>query len=82
MTHNGGIHVDDALALPDQPIADSLGLYREPSALLIREAESLPNQLLPQGSISLLEISDHVLLVPIDPASEDQHQKLQALPLA
>jgi len=24
MTHNGGIHVDDALALLEQPIAESL----------------------------------------------------------
>jgi len=33
--------------------------------------------LLAQGSVFLLEIFDHVLLMPIDPASEDQHQKMQ-----
>ncbi len=40
------------------------------------EAESLSAQLLAQGSVFLLEIFDHVLLVSVDPASEDQHQKL------
>jgi hypothetical protein len=63
--------------LEEPSSADLLGLYREPSALLIREAESLPTQLLPQGSIFLLEIFDDLLLMPIDPASEDQHQELQ-----
>ncbi len=53
--------------------ADFLGLRREPSTLLISKAEPLPAELLPQGSIFLLEIFDYVLLVPIDPASEDQH---------
>ena len=57
--------------------ADLLSLYRKPSTLRIGEAEPLPAELLPQGSIFLLEIFDHVLLVSIDPASEDQHQKLQ-----
>jgi hypothetical protein len=62
---------------------DLLGLYREPSTLLIGEAEPLPTELLPQGSITrklrflLSEIFNHVVLVSIDPASEDQHQKLQ-----
>jgi hypothetical protein len=72
-----------SLYLEEPSSADLLGLYREPSTLLIGEAESLPAELLPQGSIPrklrllLLEIFDHVLLVAIDPASEDQHQKLQ-----
>jgi hypothetical protein len=57
--------------------ANLLGLRREPSTLLISEAEPLPAELLTQGSIFLLEIFDYVLLVPIDPASEDQHQKLE-----
>jgi len=63
--------------------ADFLDLRREPSTLLICEAESLPAELLAQGSVTrklrflLLEIVDYVLLVPIDPASEDQHQKLK-----
>jgi hypothetical protein len=57
--------------------ADFLCHHRESSALLIGEAEPLPAELLPQGSVFLLEIFDHVLLVSIYPASEDQHQKLQ-----
>ena len=60
-----------------------LDLYREPSALLIGEADPLPAELLTQGSVTrrlcflLLQIFDRVLLVPINPASEDQHQKSQ-----
>jgi len=67
------------LDLDEPSSADLLGLYREPSTLLIREAESLPAQPITQGSITrklrflLLEIFDHVLLVAIDPPSEDQH---------
>jgi hypothetical protein len=60
-------------AFPD----DLFGLHRESSTLLISEAEPLPAELLPQGSIFRLDIFDHVLLVSIDPASEEQHQKLQ-----
>jgi len=58
-------------------------IHREASALLIREAESSPAQLLAQGSVTrklrflLLKIFGHVLLVSIDPASEDHHQKMQ-----
>ncbi len=54
-----------------------LAFTASPSTLLIREAESLSSELLPQGSVLLLKIFDHVLLVSIDPASEDQHQELQ-----
>jgi hypothetical protein len=58
----------------EEPLsANLLGLHRESSTLLIREAESLPAQPITQGSIFLLEIFDHILLVSIDPASEDQH---------
>jgi len=46
--------------LEEPPSADLLGLYREPSTLLIGEAEPPPAELLPQGSIFLLEIFDHV----------------------
>jgi hypothetical protein len=73
------IRCHQGLYLEEPSSADLLGLYREPSTLLIREAESLPTQLLPQGSVTrklrflLLEIFDHVLLVSIDPASEGQH---------
>jgi hypothetical protein len=37
------------------------------------ESQSLSAELLTQRSVFLLEIFNHVLLVPIDPASEDQH---------
>jgi len=62
----------------EEPLsADPLGLHREPSTLLIGQPKSRPTELLSQGSVFLLEIFNYVLLVPIDPASEDQHQKLQ-----
>jgi hypothetical protein len=62
----------------EEPLsANLLGLHRESSTLLIREAESLPAQPITQGSIFLLEIFDDLLLMPIHPASEDQHQELQ-----
>jgi len=35
--------------------------------------ESLPAQLLKQEAVFRFEIFDYVLLVPIDPTSEDQH---------
>jgi hypothetical protein len=67
------------LYLEEPSSTDLLGLHREPPALLIGEMEPLPAELLPQGSVTrklrflLLEIFDHVLLVSIDPTSEDQH---------
>ncbi len=63
--------------------ADFLGLRREPSTLRIREGESFPAQLLPQRSVTrklrflLLEVFDHILLMAIHPAGEDQHQELK-----
>ena len=51
--------------------------------MLIGKPKSLSAELLPQGSVTrklrflLLEIVDHVLLMSTDPASEDQHQKLE-----
>jgi hypothetical protein len=57
--------------------ANLLGLRGEPSTLLIGKPKSLSAELGAQGSVLLLEIFDHVLLVSIDPASEDQHQELQ-----
>ena len=72
-----------SLYLEEPFSADLLGLHRESAALLIGKPKSLPAQLLPQGPVTrklrflLLEIFDHVLLVSIDPASEDQHQKLK-----
>jgi hypothetical protein len=62
---------------------DLLGLRRKAAALLTSKPKSFPAKLLPQGSVTqklrflLLEIFDHILLVSIDPASEDQHQKLK-----
>ncbi len=63
--------------------ADLLDLRGETPALLVGETKPFPTHLLPQGSVTrklrflLLEIFNHVVLVSIDPASEDQHQKLQ-----
>ena len=56
---------------------DRYGLNRESAALSIGESQSLSAQLLTQRSVFLLEIFNHILLVSIDPAREDQHQKLQ-----
>ena len=67
------IRGDQSLDSREPVPADFLGLHREPSTLLIREAESLPAQLLKQEAVFRFEIIDDVLLVPIDPASEDQH---------
>jgi hypothetical protein len=69
--------------LEEPPFANLLGLYCKPSTLLIGEAEPFPGELLSQDSVTrklrflLLEVFDHVLRVSIDPASEDQHQKLK-----
>ena len=57
--------------------ADFLGLFRETPTLLIGEAEPFPTQLLPQGAVFLLQVLDGLLLVPIHPTSEGQHQKLK-----
>jgi len=62
--------------------ADRFCLDGESEALPIGEPRSLAAQLLAQRSVTLklrfllLEIFDYVPLMPIDPASEDQHQKL------
>ena len=71
------------LYLEEPSSTDLLGLRGELSTLLIAKAESLPAQPLAQGSVTrklrflLPEIFDCVLLVSIDPTSEDQHQKMQ-----
>ncbi len=65
------------LYLEEPFTANLLGLRRESVALLIGKPKSLSTQLFAQGPLFLLEIFDQVLLVPIPPASEDQHQKLK-----
>ena len=55
---------------------DCLCLGSESTALRIGESQSLSAQLLVQRSILLLEIFDHILLVQVHPAGEDQYQKL------
>jgi len=67
------IRGDQGLYFEEPLSANLLGLQRESSTLLISEAESLPARLLSQDAVFLLEIFDHVLLVAIDPTSEDQH---------
>lgn len=57
--------------------ANILGLHRESAALLIGKPQTFPTQLLPQGSVFLLYIFDHILLVSIHSAREDQRQKLE-----
>ncbi len=54
-----------------------LGPGGESTALAIGETKPFLAQLLPQGSVFLLEVFDHVLLVPTHPAGEDQHQELK-----
>jgi hypothetical protein len=63
--------------LEEPSSANLLGLRRESSALLIGKPKSLSVQLRAQGSVFLLELFDHILLVSIHPTSEDQHQELQ-----
>ncbi len=76
MTSEQSIRRHQGLYLEEPSSADLLGIHRQPSTLLIGEAEPLPAELLTQGSITLKlrfllsEIFDHVLLVSIDPASE------------
>ena len=72
-----GVWCHQGLDLGEPFSADLLGLRGETSALLVGESQSFSAQLLPQGSVFLLEILGHVLLVATDPACEDQHQELQ-----
>ena len=61
-----------------EPVPGNLRCLRcESSALLVGEPKLRSAQLFAQGSVFLLEIFDVFLLVPIDPAREDQHQKLR-----
>ncbi len=63
----------------DKPSStDRFGLDGESAAWSIGESQTFSAQLLAQRSVFLLEIFNHVLLVPIDPAPEDQHQKLES----
>jgi hypothetical protein len=63
---------------PEKPFpTDRFGLDRESTTLRIRESQSLPAELFAQGSILLLQVFNHVLLVAIYPSGEEQHQELQ-----
>jgi hypothetical protein len=56
---------------------DLFGLDRESAALSIGESRSLSAELFAQHAVFLLEEFNPLLLVPIDPASKDQHQKME-----
>ena len=51
----------------------------EPSALIICEPQPAATHLLAQNSILFFEVVDHLELLPIDPAGEQQEQELQRL---
>jgi 20S proteasome alpha/beta subunit len=61
----------------DRASTDCLCLRCESAALLIGESQSPSAQLLAQRSVFLLEVTDHILLVPICPAGKDQHEQLK-----
>jgi hypothetical protein len=68
---------DQGIEREEPSSTDRFGLDREPTTLRIRESQSLPAELFAQGSILLLQVFNHVLLVAIYPSGEEQHQELQ-----
>jgi hypothetical protein len=49
----------------------------EPAPLVVGEAQSPPRKLLAQDPVLRLEIVDDVELPPVDPAGDEQEQKLE-----
>ena len=57
--------------------AQCLGPYCQSSTLLVGQAQASPTELLTQDAVLLAQILDDVLLLPTDPASNAEDEKLQ-----
>ena len=67
---------DDAGDLAKGPSAEGLALGGKATPLRVGEAKTPSCELLSEDTVFLLEVGDHVLVSPIDPAGEDQQEKL------
>ena len=62
---------NDRADLAEQFSAQRLALGREPSPLVIVEAQPSPTELLFEAPVFLAEILDHMLLLPVEHARHD-----------
>ena len=65
---------DDAGDLAKGPSAQGLALGGKATPLRLGEAKTPSSELLSEDTVFLLEVGDHVLVSPIDPAGEDQQE--------
>lgn len=70
------------LSIPKNPYScydKELRIDRQPSAFVVREANPRPHQLGLENPVPLLEVRDHVLLMPIHPVRDGHEQQLPSL---
>ncbi len=68
---------DDASHSAQRLQPKSSALHGQAAPLVIREAQSTATELLAQDAVLLLEVVDDVLLLPIDPAGEEEDEQLE-----
>ena len=69
---------DPTLRSPEERLtAECLRFDRQPAPLGIGEVKALAAKVLPEDSILLPQILDHILLAPIHPAGQGRQQKLK-----
>jgi len=68
---------DDDRHLPQDPATEWLALRREAPTLIVGQPDAPPLQLLPEDAVLLHEVLDDLLLVAVDPSSEDHEQQPQ-----
>ena len=64
---------DDTGNFGQKSAPEDLALHRQPSPLIVRETESLPEKPSPEDSDLLAQIVDGQLLHTLDPASDGHH---------
>ncbi len=55
---------------------EDLALDCEAPAFFVGEADPFALELVPENPILFLDVSDHVVLLPVDPASQSDQKKL------
>ena len=74
-----GVRRDDRHDLAGDFPFQGLPLYRQASAFIVGEPNPLPLEHVLQDTVLLLDVGDHVLLLPVDPASQRHKKKLPRL---
>ncbi len=73
------VRSDDRRHVAQDLSTERLAFHREPSSLVIGEAETLATELAFEDAVLLDEVINHILLMAVDPSSDGDQKELPGL---